>query len=135
MMKALTADGALRGQLFRYAMSGGALTLFYSAVYWTSAVPIGIAPLLANTLAFLCTVALGFVVHSRWSFRGHGRRDRPVRSRLIFLAVNLAGYALNSFWVWLIVDRLGASPSWPLVPIVFVTPWLSFWLNRRFTFG
>lgn len=131
----MTADADLRGQIIRYALSGGALTLFYSAVYWTSAVPLGIAPLLANTLAFLGTVALGFVVHSRWSFRGHGRRDRPLRSRLIFLAVNLAGYALNSFWVWLIAVHWAASPSLPLIPIVFVTPWLSFWLNRRFTFG
>ncbi len=125
----------LRRQIVRYAISGGLLTLFYSAVYWVCAVPFAIDPLLANTLAFLATVALGFVVHSRWSFAGHGRRDRPVRAWTIFLAVNIAGFALNSFWVWLIAVRMGASPSWPLVPIVFVTPWLSFYLNRRWTFG
>ena len=127
--------GELRAQIVRYAISGGALTLFYSAVYWICAVPFGIAALLANTAAFLATVALGYVVHSRWSFRGHGRRDRPVRSGLTFIAVNLAGFALNSLWVWLIVERAGAAPSWPLVPIILVTPWISFWLNRRWTFG
>ncbi|MBC2776157.1 GtrA family protein [Parasphingopyxis marina] len=131
----MVSSSDLRRQLVRYAISGGALTLFYSAVYWIAAVPMAIDALVANALAFVATVAIGFVVHSRWSFAGHGRRDRPVRAWSLFLAVNLAGFALNSFWVWLIVERIGASPSWPLVPIVFVTPWLSFYLNRRWTFG
>ncbi|MGP1281902.1 MAG: GtrA family protein [Parasphingopyxis sp.] len=122
-------------QMVRYAISGGALTLFYSAIYWTAAVPVGIHPLIANSMAFVTTLILGFVVHSRWSFAGHGRRDRPVRAMAFFLAVNLAGFALNSFWVWLITVHWGLSPSWPLLPIIFVTPWLSFYLNRRWTFG
>lgn len=135
MTRADKIGGGLSGQILRYAIGGGALTLFYSAVYWILAVPLGVAPLLANLAAFLATVAIGFVVHSRWSFRGHGRRDRPARAWLAFLAVNLAGLALNSFWVWLIVERLGASPSWPIAPMVLVTPWVSFYLNRRWTFG
>lgn len=125
----------LRRQITRYAISGGALTAFYAGVYWVSAVPAAIDPLLANVIAFAATIVIGFIVHSRWSFAGHGRRDRPVRSGVTFLAVNLAGFALNSLWVWLIAVRIGADPSWPLVPIVLVTPWLSFYLNRRWTFG
>ncbi|WP_298019701.1 GtrA family protein [uncultured Parasphingopyxis sp.] len=124
----------LRRQIVRYAISGGALTAFYAGVYWVSAVPVRIDPMIANVIAFGATVVIGYLVHSRWSFEGHGRRDRPVRSGVLFLAVNLAGFALNSFWVWLIAVRMGASPSWPLVPIVLVTPWLSFYLNRRWTF-
>jgi putative flippase GtrA len=135
MMKAMVSSSDLRRQLVRYAISGGALTLFYSTVYWIAAVPMGIDALVANALAFVATVAIGFVVHSRWSFAGHGRRDRPVRAWSLFLVVNLAGFALNSFWVWLIVERIGTSPSWPLLPIIFITPWLSFYLNRRWTFG
>lgn len=135
MMRAIVSNGELRGQVLRYAISGAGLTAFYSAVYWICAVPAGIAALIANTIAFLGTVALGFVVHSRWSFRGHGRRDRPVRMWGRFLAVNIAGYALNSFWVWAIVEYAGAAPSWPLLPIAFVTPWVSFYLNRQWTFG
>ena len=135
MVKALIEDRELRGQIVRYAISGGALTLFYSMVYWVSAVPIGINALIANTIAFLATVVLGFIIHSQWSFRGHGSRDNPKRMYGRFLAVNIAGYALNSFWVWAIVERAGLAPSWPLIPIAFVTPWLSFYLNRRWTFG
>jgi putative flippase GtrA len=135
LMKAVFPSEDLRRQLFRYAISGGGLTLFYSAIYWIAAVPTGVHPLIANFLAFSVTVILGFVVHSRWSFAGHGRRDRPVRSSAIFLLVNLTGFALNSFWVWLIAVHWGFSPSWPLLPIIFITPWVSFYLNRRWTFS
>jgi len=135
MLRKLASDPELRGQIVRYAISGGGLTLFYSAVYWVAAVPFQVAALVANTMAFLLTVAVGFAVHSRWSFRGHGRRDRPLRAYAIFLLINLAGFALNSFWVWLMVNRAGLSPSWPLLPIIFVTPWLSFYMNRRWTFA
>lgn len=125
----------LRDQIVRYGISGAGLTAFYSLIYWVLAVPIGIAPLLANTAAFLATVVAGWIVHSRWSFRGHGSRDKPMRQGLVFLAVNIAGFLLNSVWVWLLVEHFGLAPSWPILPIMFVTPWLSFYFNRRWTFG
>jgi putative flippase GtrA len=124
----------LGGQLLRYGVSGVGLTLFYSLVYLAALDLAEFAPLIANCLAFLCTVTLGYFVHGRWSFRGHGDRDRPMISTVRFLVVNVMGFALNSFWVWLIAERLALSPRLPLIPIVFVTPWVSFWLNRRWTF-
>lgn len=125
----------LGGQLIRYGVSGVGLTLFYSAVYLAALDLAHFAPLAANTIAFLLTVALGYFIHSRWSFRDHGVRDAPARNTSRFLAVNVMGFALNSFWVWLIAEHLALSPRLPLLPIVLVTPWISFWLNRRWTFG
>ncbi|MBC7985363.1 MAG: GtrA family protein [Sphingomonadaceae bacterium] len=125
----------LRDQILRYGVSGAGLTAFYSAVYWIFAVPIAIAPLLANLIAFLATVVAGWLIHSRWSFRGHGSRDKPMRQGAIFLAVNIGGFLLNSLWVWLLVEYYGLAPSWPILPIMFVTPWLSFYFNRRWTFS
>lgn len=124
-----------KGQIVRYGISGGALVVFYSAIYWTGAAVLGIPALVANSIAFVATLVLGWAIHSRWSFRGHGRRDRPAIAYSRFLLVNLGGYALNSFWVWLIVERLQGSVTASLVPIVLVTPWLSFWANRRWTFS
>ena len=131
----VTADADWRGQIVRYAISGGLLVLFYSSIYWSSAVLLEIPALVANTMAFVATLMLGWAIHSRWSFRGYGRRDRPAIAWSRFLLVNLAGYALNSFWVWLIVERLEGSVTASLAPIVFLTPWLSFWANRRWTFS
>lgn len=127
-------DPDLNRQIVRYTISGALLVLFYSAIYWTAAVPLGIRPLVANTLAFAATLAAGWLIHSRWSFHGHGPRRRPGAAVARFLLVNLAGYALNSFWVWLIVERLGQSVGLSILPIATVTPAASFWLNRRWTF-
>lgn len=127
--------GDLIGQMIRYGVSGLVLTAFYSATYLAALELARLAPMIANTVAFLVTVVLGYIIHSRWSFQGHGSREAPVRNTSRFLIVNLAGFALNSFWVWLIAEQLALSPRLPLIPIVLVTPWLSFWLNRRWTFG
>ena len=133
MLSLLNSPG-VKGQILRYAISGGVLALFYAAVYWTLAEPVRIPPLIANTLAFLVSLALGWVIHSRWSFRGHGGERTPIAYGRYFL-VNFAAYGLNSFWVWLIVVRLGGSVTLSIVPILGVTPWICFWINRRWTFA
>jgi putative flippase GtrA len=136
-MATVTASvrNGLLGQMVRYGVSGVGLTLCYSTIYLLALERVGISPLLSNCAAFLVTVILGYFIHSRWSFKGHGSREDVVRSGWRFLAVNLMGFALNSFWVWLIAEHLNLSARLPLIPIVVVTPWLSFWLNRRWTFG
>ena len=123
------ADPVLLGQIVRYGISGVALTLFYSAVYWGAATQAGIAPLIANTLAFLLTVEQAlFLINIH---RGQRGGAGPVK----FLVVNVAAFSLNSFWVWLIVERLGQSVELSLVPIIFVTPVLQFLANRYWAFG
>jgi putative flippase GtrA len=127
--------GEIRGQAIRYVVSGGILMLLYSAVYWTLAAPLAVPALIANTIAFLVSLVVGWMLHSRWSFRGHGRRDQKRVAYTRFFLLNIAGYALNSFWVWLIVEQLQGSVALPLLPIAFVTPWLGFWLSRRWVFA
>jgi putative flippase GtrA len=135
MRHLLTSNPNLTGQMLRYGVSGVLLTLFYSTVYWAVATQLGVPALIANSAAFVLTLATGWVIHSRWSFRGHGPRERPREAYKRFVLINLAGYALNSFWVWLIVERLGGSVLMSILPIVLITPWLMFWLNRRWTFA
>jgi putative flippase GtrA len=120
--------------MIRYGASGGLLAGLYSAIYWILAAPCAIPALLANTIAFLANLAAGWLLHSRWSFRGHGLPGKPHIAYARFLAVNLAGYGLNSLWVWLIVERMGAAAALAILPIVFVTPILSFFLNRIWIF-
>ena len=135
-MTAPPANGsAWHGQMVRYLISGGLLTFLYSGVYWTLASLFQVPVLLANTAAFLANLCAGWLIHSRWSFAGHGPDRRPRAAYGRFLLVNVAGYALNSLWVWLIVERLGGSVTASLLPIVLVTPPLMFWLNRRWTFS
>ncbi len=125
----------LVGQLWRYGVSGGLATALNVGVYWAAAVPLRIWPLLANLLGYLAAVASGYVLHSRWSFRGHGRRDNPARTTGRFVLVSLVSLGLNSFWVWLLTDHFRLHPNWPVLPMLFVTPLIVFALYRRWVFA
>jgi putative flippase GtrA len=125
----------VKGQLVRYGISGAFLAFFYSAVYWTLAAQAGVPALLANSAAFLVSLAAGWLIHSRWSFRGHGPSERTGLAYGRYFIVNVAAYGLNSFWVWLVVLRSGGSVELSLVPILGITPWVCFWINRRWTFA
>ena len=125
----------LFGQLFRYAVTGGFVTALGIAVYLFAATVIDVAPLLANVFAYAVCVAVGYVIHSKWSFRGHGRRDNLARTTSRFFLVSLVSFALNSLFVWLLTGPLGGPDWWPTIPMLFVTPFVTFALNRRWVFG
>jgi putative flippase GtrA len=127
--------GAMLGQLVRFAISGGLLTLLTAGLYWVLATPFRVEPLLSGTIAYVCIAGLGYVLHSRWSFKDHGSRDRPMARTIRFFIVNTIGYATNQGFIWLLVKKMGGPTWWPVLPIIFVTPLLTFTLNRRWTFG
>jgi len=124
---------SLLGQLVRYALTGGLASIVNIGVYWVLA-SYGMDPNLAWALGFAAAVIVGYVVHSRWSFRGHGRRDNLARTGGRFVVVSLISFALNSLWVWLLVQHFGL-PLWAPYPLVLgLTPFVVFWLNRQWVF-
>jgi len=130
----LERHSELLGQLVRYALTGGLATIVNIGVYWVLARR-GMDPNAAWTLGYIAAVLVGYVVHSRWSFRGHGRRDNLARTGGRFVIVSLVSFGLNSLWVWLCVRALGL-PIWSPYPLVLgVTPLVVFALNRRWVFG
>jgi putative flippase GtrA len=78
------------GQLARFAVVGLFLAAIYSAIYWYLAANV-MTPVLAVVIAFLVSVSIGFVLHSRWSFRGHGRTEDR-RKKIKFLLVQASGF-------------------------------------------
>ena len=136
-MKSLVTEErrALIGQLVRYAFTGGLASLVNIGVYQISAARFAIDPNLAWTIGFIAAVVVGYIIHSRWSFRGHGVRDNLARTGGRFVAVSLVSFGLNSFWVWLLV-QIFALPLWAPYPFVLgVTPLIVFTLNRKWVFG
>lgn len=125
----------LLGQLIRYILTGGFVTLVHLGIYWTVAQPLRVAPLLANIAAQIFSTTLGYILHSRWSFRGHGQRDNLARTGGRFIAVTAIGFSLNSFWVWLFTGLLHGAVWWPMPAMAIATPLLVFWLNRRWVFA
>ena len=136
-------QSAVLGQLIRFGITGVGVTLFYSAVYWPIAtfgnrlVWLGEGaewPTLAGIIAFVSATAVGQFAHSRISFRGHGTRDRGTARR--FVIVQLLGFGLNQFFIWLLTGPVFHGPTWwPLVPAVFVTPLVTFGLQRNWVFA
>ena len=133
-MKLIDEHKEVAGQLVRYGLTGGLASIVNIGVYHVLA-DSGMDPNLAWTIGFLAAVLVGYVVHSRWSFRGHGRRDNLARTGGRFFAVSLVSLALNELWVWLLVTHF-ALPLWAPYPLVLgVTPLIIFSLNRRWVFA
>lgn len=126
--------GEVSGQLLRYVLTGGFVTALQAAVYWSLAHWAGVHPQIANVAGYLVAVASGFVLHGRFTFRGHGGRDRPVARMVRFGLVSLLSLGLNALWVWLCTARLG-GPLWSPIPLMaVVTPAFVFLLNRHWVF-
>ena len=121
------------GQLFRFAIVGFSLAVVYSAIY--SYLTVYVMPAMAAVvIAFLVSVSIGFVLHSRWSFRGHGKHeDREMKIK--FFLVQTSGFLLNEGFTWVLINRLHGPWWWPLVPAIFITPLATYLLNRQWVFG
>lgn len=122
-------------QLLRFVVSGGLVTVLGVGVYALVALVLKWHPQIGNLLAYLAAAGTGYVLHSRWSFRGHGRRDNLARTGSRFLIVSFVSLGLNSFWVWLMTEPLALSPAWPILPMLFLTPLVTFTLNRQWVFA
>ena len=119
-------------QVTRFGIVGLSLAAVYSAIYWYLATYV-MAPMLAVVIAFAVAVAAGFVLHSRWSFRGHGKsEDRAMKIK--FFLVQGSGFVLNEIFTWILTGPLHGPTWWPLVPAIFVTPFATFLLNRQWVF-
>lgn len=125
------------GQLFRFGLVGGFVTGLYALVYSPLASLEITSPQIANLAGYFVAMVTGYVLHSRWSFRGHGTRDNTARTTSRFFIVSLVSLGLNALFVFVLTDSMMLDGPWwwPLVPILFVTPLVTFTLNRQWVFG
>ena len=124
---------AVFGQLIRFVITGGLVTALGVGVYALVAIVLQWHPQIGNVMAYLAAMATGYVMHSRWSFRDHGG-ERTKATQVRFVTVSLISYALNSFWVWLLFTHLDLGRAAPILPMLFVTPAVTFVLNRQWVF-
>ncbi len=128
---------SLFGQVIRFGLVGGFVTGLYVLVYSPLASLEIASPQIANLAGYVVAMVTGYVLHSRWSFRGHGSRDNAARTTGRFFIVSLISLALNALFVFVLTDSLMLDGPWwwPLIPILFVTPLVTFTLNRQWVFG
>ena len=125
---------ALLGQLVRYALTGGLASIVNIGVYQLLAARFAVDPNLAWALGFVAAMLVGYIVHSRWSFQGHGPRDNLARTGGRCVIVSLISFGLNSFWVWLLVRHFALPLCAPYPLALGVTPLVIFTLNRKWVF-
>ena len=122
-------------QLVRYAAAGLAITLLVAASYWAISEYLHIDPMISFTIVFLVFSAVSYFTHGAFSFKDHGARDRHHVRMFRFILVNLIGFAVNQAFIWVLVKKMG-EPTWvSTIPIIFVTPLLTFALHRRFVYA
>lgn len=122
-------------QLLRYAFAGIAITLGVAGSYWAVTDLLHVDPMVSFTIVFLVFSLISYVTHGEYSFKDHGTRDRHHVRMGRFLAVNILGYLVNQGFIWLLVKQLDGPTWWPTVPMVFVTPLLTFTLHRKFVYA
>ena len=119
------------GRLCRFAVAGGIATAVHVAAGLGLHGGAGLSPLSANAVAFAAAVVVNFAAQARLTFP-----DAPARGGAFarFVAVALAGLALNQAIVWTVTGPL-ARPYWvALVLALAVVPGLSFQAMRRWAF-
>ena len=114
-------------------IAGLCVTQFSAAIYSALVVLLRVNPLQANVASTLCALGVGYLVHSRWSFAGAAAAAEHAKVGR-FLAASLLAFIVNSMWVWLLVSILRLPPLTPVPLMMFVTPWVSFLLNRHWVF-
>ena len=126
---------AMAVQMLRYAIAGGAITLAVAASYWAIAEFLHVDPMLSLAIVFLFFSGVSYLVHGAFTFKGHGARDDHGKRGARFLGINILGFLANQGFVWYLVKHLGGPTWWATIPMVLVTPLLTFALHRRFVYA
>ena len=122
-------------QLIRSGLAGLAITLAAAGSYWAITDLLHIDPMVSYGIVFLVFSGISYITHGEYSFRGHGERDRHHIRMGRFFAINVLGFLVNQLFIWLLVKQLGGPTWWPTIPMVFLTPLLTFALHRRFVYA
>jgi putative flippase GtrA len=120
-------------QFIRYVIAGFCVSQFATLIYSTLTLFAQVAPLKANAVSTACGLCAGYVAHNYWSFANGTARDDPAKVGRFLTSAFLA-FVVNTAWVWLLVSALGLPPLAPVPLMMFVTPWVSFFVNRHWVF-
>ncbi len=124
----------LLGQVLRYGITGGIVTAFGVAAYLIAVGWGQVPPLGSNVIAYLVSMALGYVMHARFSFR-ETSGDASAKQGGKFFITSGISFALNSFFVWLFTDVMAWDDRSPVIAMIFITPAICFVIYRKWVFA
>lgn len=130
--------GALRrrsawAQLLRFSVVGASGAVVNLGVYAIAAGPLGLDFRLAAVLGFLVAVTNNFGLNKLWTFRHAGGHAGFQAAR--FVAVSLAGLAVNLFVLHVLVDGMGTDPLVGQAAAIAAATPMSFVGNKLWSFA
>lgn len=97
-------------QLLQFGLVGAAAAATHLACVWALVAGAGLAPLVANVLAFAVAFVVSYRGHARLTFHAAGARGWPSLWR--FLAVASSAFVANELLYWLALERLHWHYFW-----------------------
>ncbi|MBF0255408.1 MAG: GtrA family protein [Gammaproteobacteria bacterium] len=119
------------GELLRFGLVGVVNTLVDLALFLLFYLGFGLAPLLANALAFAVAVSNSYLLNQRWTFRS-GSTPLSLRGYATFVLLNSGGLLLGSLALLLLVRYMPVELA-KLCATGLTLAW-NFSLSRRFVF-
>lgn len=128
----------LAGEMLRFGVVGGVGFVVDSAILLLALHALGLGPYSGRVLSYVVAATTTFALNRAWTFGSRPRSATPLRQWVLFLALNLVGFACN-------YGTYAALVGW--VPLVGRFPVLgvaagslagmtgNFLLSRLFVFG
>jgi putative flippase GtrA len=115
----------------------GGIGFVVDASVLASAIALGLGPWLGRVLSYFAAASTNFGLNRAWTFRRHGR-GRLRQQYVLFLSLNLVGFACNYAVYALLISQVPAAAAHPVLGAAAgaVAGLASnFTLSRRFAFG
>lgn len=122
-------------QFIKFGLVGGINTILNLIIYWFC-IRIGIHYLAANTIGFLITVAISYVLNNIFTFKNDGQKAEWSLKTLIkvYASYFMTGMILNSILLWFWNDYVGINENIsPILNLIITVP-LNFVLNRMWAY-
>jgi putative flippase GtrA len=119
------------GRLWRYALAGVASALTHLVVLSVLVELFGTRPVTASSAGFLASIAVSYVLQSRWVFDSSASVWRTFPR---FLGVIAVGFGINAAVVFLGTEILALHYLWPQLLALGLIPLSNYTLNSLWTF-
>lgn len=122
-------------QFFKFGIVGGVNTVLSLIIYWIM-VGLGIHYFAANTVGFIITVAISYVLNNIFTFKEMGEKIRWSFITLfkVYAAYFLTGIVINTSLLWFWNDYIGINKNLSPILNLFITIPLNFLLNKLWTY-
>jgi putative flippase GtrA len=115
----------------RFGLVGIVATAVHIAVVWLLLRETGIAPIFANTLAFLMAFGISFAGNYLWTFRSPGN---PRRAMFRFFVIAFTAFAANTLVLSFLLHKGWFLPDVSAIFSASAVPVISFLASRLWGF-